>query len=151
MHNLMLLSFFLTKRTGAPQGETLNLMNHYTNNSYYYILSSFRSSGVIGYDALEVGAVPATKSIPNSTSLASHSLGTSSRNTSAKSLTTGICSISRANYLGIATILLRKTSYLRSVNLWVPLTQYQTSPSISASTLNAIQFHFSLYWTFSFM
>lgn len=69
MQNLMLMSF-LMKKIGVPHGEILSLMNPCSKSSYSRVLRSLSSSGTIRYGGLEIGAIPETKSIANSTSLA---------------------------------------------------------------------------------
>ncbi|GAB2281843.1 hypothetical protein Dimus_039499 [Dionaea muscipula] len=64
----MVPSFFLTKSTGAPHGDTLGLMNPFSNSSYNCACSSFSSAGAILYGALEIGFVRGAKSMINSTS-----------------------------------------------------------------------------------
>src|SRR6266487_136197 len=92
MHNLILHSFFLTNNTGAPQGDTLGRINFFSNNSSSCFFNSFNSDVDIRYGAIDIGLVPGTKSILNSTSLSGGTLDTSSENTSKNSLTTGISS-----------------------------------------------------------
>lgn len=86
----MLPSFFLTKRIEAPQGKTLDLMKPCTNSSYNEVLNSMSPSGAIQYGTLEKGTVIGTKSMANFISLAGGNPGTSSRKTTANSLTTRI-------------------------------------------------------------
>ena len=96
MHNRNVPSFFLTNNTGAPHGDVLGRINPLSNMSSSYALSSFNSAGAIRYGAFEIGVVPGTNSIPNSTSRSGDSPTISSGNTSANYDTTGIVLISGA-------------------------------------------------------
>jgi hypothetical protein len=67
MHILNDPSFFLTNKTGAPQGEKLGLMNPLLRSSCNSLEKSFISDGANRYGALATGAAPGTRSIRNST------------------------------------------------------------------------------------
>ena len=85
----MLPSFFLTNNTGAPHGETLGLMNCFSSNSSNYFFNSPNSNADIRYGAIEIGLVPGTKSIANSTSLSGGNSVMSFRKTSGNFCTIG--------------------------------------------------------------
>ncbi|CAH1430888.1 unnamed protein product [Lactuca virosa] len=89
MHIRCELSFFRTKRIRSPHGELLGRMNCLPSSSRSYDDSSYISGGAYRYGALAIGAAPGTRSILNSTCLSGGTLGNSSGNTSANSLTTG--------------------------------------------------------------
>src|SRR3954471_121055 len=93
MHNLWLLSFFSTNKTGAPQDEELGWIKPFCNCSPSFFLSSFNSSTDILYGLFAIGPDPGSKSIRNSTSLSGGILGNSSGNTSGYSLTIGTLSM----------------------------------------------------------
>src|SRR5215216_1272504 len=93
MHNLGLLSFFSTNKTGAPQDEELGWIKPFCNYSPRCFLSSFNSSTDILYGLFVVGPDPGSKSIRNSTSLSGGIPGNSSGNTSGYSLTIGTLSM----------------------------------------------------------
>jgi len=65
----MLPTFFLTNNVGAPHGETLGLINYFSRNSSNCFFNSPNYDADIRYGAIEIGLVPGTKSIANSTSL----------------------------------------------------------------------------------
>ncbi|GKB75248.1 hypothetical protein Tco_0942143 [Tanacetum coccineum] len=67
MHILNDPSFFLTNKTGAPQGEELGLMKPLSEISCSYSDNSFISDGANRYGARATGAAPRIKSIWNST------------------------------------------------------------------------------------
>ncbi|GJR21118.1 hypothetical protein Tco_0969645 [Tanacetum coccineum] len=67
MHILNDPSFFLTNKTGAPQGEELGLMNPLSESSCNCSDNSFILDGANRYGARATGAAPGTKSIWNST------------------------------------------------------------------------------------
>lgn len=50
------LSFFVTRKTGAPQGDALRQMNLLSRSSRNGCFNSFNSIGAIRYNALEIGA-----------------------------------------------------------------------------------------------
>ncbi|BAT93321.1 hypothetical protein VIGAN_07226600 [Vigna angularis var. angularis] len=85
MQSRELPSFFFTKRTGAPQGDTLGLINCLSIRSSICSLSSTNSAGDIRYGWTEMGAAVDTKSIVNSTSRIRGSPGISSGKTSGNS------------------------------------------------------------------
>nr|GFC79694.1 hypothetical protein HannXRQ_Chr14g0442131 [Tanacetum cinerariifolium] len=58
MHIWKDLSFFLTNRTGAPQGEELGLMKPLSVSSCSFSASSFISDGANLYGARATGAAP---------------------------------------------------------------------------------------------
>nr|GFD15024.1 hypothetical protein [Tanacetum cinerariifolium] len=60
-------SFFLTNKTGAPQGEELGLMKPLSESSYSCSDNSFISDGAKRYGARATGAAPRIRSIWNST------------------------------------------------------------------------------------
>src|SRR3954468_17347628 len=93
MHNLWLLSFFSTNKTGAPQDEELGWINPFCNCSPSCFLSSFSSSTDILYGLFAIGPEPGTKSIRNSTCLSGGIPGNSSGNTSGYSHTIGTLSM----------------------------------------------------------
>src|SRR3954462_14399786 len=93
MHNLWLLSFFSTNKTGAPQDEELGWIKPFCNCSQSCFLSSFNSSTDILYGLFAIGPDPGSKSIRNSTSLSGGIPGNSSGNTSRYSLTIGTLSM----------------------------------------------------------
>nr|GFA06228.1 hypothetical protein [Tanacetum cinerariifolium] len=80
-------SFFLTNKTGAPQGEELGLMKPLSESSCSCSDNSIISDGAKRYGARATGAAPGIKSIWNSTSRASGRPGKLSGNTSGKSWT----------------------------------------------------------------
>ncbi|KAJ0715028.1 hypothetical protein HanPI659440_Chr13g0496361 [Helianthus annuus] len=63
----MLPSFFLTNNTGAPQGDTLGLMNPLSSRSWIWDINSCNSDGASRYGAFATGFAPGINSIPNST------------------------------------------------------------------------------------
>ncbi|GKF46119.1 hypothetical protein Tco_0135921 [Tanacetum coccineum] len=89
MHILNDPSFFLTNKTGAPQGEELGLMKPLSESSCSCSDNSFISNGANRYDALATDATPGIKSW-NSTGRAGGRPGKSSGNTSEKSQTIGM-------------------------------------------------------------
>src|SRR3954470_9169923 len=93
MHNLWLLSFFSTNKTGAPQDEELGWIKPFCNCSPSCFLSSFNSSTDILYGLFAIGPDPGSKSIRNSTSLSGGIPDNSSGNTSGYSLTIGTLSM----------------------------------------------------------
>src|SRR3954469_2854876 len=93
MHNLCVLSFFSTDKTGAPQDEELGFINPFCNCSPSCFLSSFNSSTDILYGLFAIGPDPGSKSIRNSTSLSGGIPGNYSGNTSGYSLTIGTLSM----------------------------------------------------------
>ncbi|GKC85825.1 hypothetical protein Tco_1141542 [Tanacetum coccineum] len=84
MHILNDPSFFLTNKTGAPQGEELGLMKPLSESSCSCSDNSFILDGASRYGARAIGAAPGIKSIWNSTNRAGGRLGKSSGNTSGK-------------------------------------------------------------------
>ena len=92
MHNLKKPSFFLTKSTGAPQGDTLGRTKPLSTKSCNCTFNSFNSVGAILYGGIEIGAVPGNKWMANSSSRSGGSQGNSSRKTSGNSCTTGTSS-----------------------------------------------------------
>ncbi|GKF98355.1 hypothetical protein Tco_0297138 [Tanacetum coccineum] len=78
-------SFFLTNKTGAPQGEVLGLTNPLSESSCSFIDSSCISDGANRYGDRATGAAPRTKSNWNSTCRVGGSHGKSSGKTSGKS------------------------------------------------------------------
>ena len=66
MHILIDPSFFFTKSTGAPHGETLGLMKPKSMSSWSCIFNSSNSFGAIRYGAFDTGAAPGSRSIVNS-------------------------------------------------------------------------------------
>ncbi|MFS7962904.1 hypothetical protein Hanom_Chr08g00731961 [Helianthus anomalus] len=56
-------SFFLTNKTGAPQGEKLGRIKPLSNNSCSCVDNSCISDGASLYGALATGAAPGTKSM----------------------------------------------------------------------------------------
>ncbi|GKF67561.1 hypothetical protein Tco_0197240, partial [Tanacetum coccineum] len=87
MHILNDQSFFLTNKTGAPQGEELGLINPLSASSCNCSDNSFISDGANRYGARATGAAPGIKLIWNSTGRARGRPGKSSGNTSRKSQT----------------------------------------------------------------
>ncbi|GKF94029.1 hypothetical protein Tco_0283729, partial [Tanacetum coccineum] len=85
MHILNDPSFFLTNKTGAPQGEELGLMKPLSESSCSCSNNSFISDGSNRYGARATGAAPGIKSIWNSTGRAEGRPGKSSGKTSGKS------------------------------------------------------------------
>ncbi|GJW12782.1 hypothetical protein Tco_1578609 [Tanacetum coccineum] len=67
MHILNDQSFFLTNKTGAPQGEELGLMKPLLESSCSCSDNSFISDGASRYGARATGVAPGIKSIWNST------------------------------------------------------------------------------------
>ena len=92
IHILKVPSFFFTKRTEAPQGDTLGNIYPFFNKSSIYICNSSNSTIPILYGVLDTGATPGTKSIEKSMSLFGGNPGISLK-TSSKSLKTGCYSI----------------------------------------------------------
>ena len=93
MHNRMVPYLFLTKMTGAPQGDTLGQMYFLSINSFSCDFNSLSSKMFIRYRAFELGTAPGTSSIVKSNSLLGGNPGISSGNTSVYSFKTGISSI----------------------------------------------------------
>nr|GFB65611.1 hypothetical protein [Tanacetum cinerariifolium] len=60
-------SFFLTNKTGAPQGEELGLMKPSSESFYSCSDNSFISDEAKRYGAWATGAAPGIRSIWNST------------------------------------------------------------------------------------
>ncbi|GKG26886.1 hypothetical protein Tco_0402589, partial [Tanacetum coccineum] len=89
MHIMNDPSFFLTNKTGAPQGEELGLLNPLSKRSCSCSDNSFISDGANRYGARATGAAPGIKSIWNSTSRVGGRPCKSLGNTSGKSLTIG--------------------------------------------------------------
>nr|GEZ76103.1 reverse transcriptase domain-containing protein [Tanacetum cinerariifolium] len=87
MHILNDPSFFLTNKTGAPQGEELGLMKPLSERSCSCSNNSFISDGANRYGARATRAAPGIKPIWNSTGRAGRRPGKSSGNTSGKSQT----------------------------------------------------------------
>nr|GFB95982.1 hypothetical protein [Tanacetum cinerariifolium] len=87
MHILNEPSFFLTNKTGAPQGEELGLMKPFSKSSYNCSDNSIISDGAKRYGARAIGAAPGIRSIWNSTGRAGGRPGKFSGNTSGKSWT----------------------------------------------------------------
>ncbi|GJR41148.1 hypothetical protein Tco_1216832 [Tanacetum coccineum] len=87
MHILNDPSFFLTNKTGAPQGEELGLMKPLSESSCSCSDNFFISDGANRYGARATGATRGIKLIWNSTSQAGGRPGKSSGNTSEKSRT----------------------------------------------------------------
>nr|GFB62168.1 hypothetical protein [Tanacetum cinerariifolium] len=106
MHILNESSFFLTNKTGAPQGEELGLMKPLSESSCSYSDNSFISDGAKRYGARATGATPRIRSIWNSTGRAGDRPSKFSRNTSGKSWTiaSNISSIGVASAPAIAGI-----------------------------------------------
>ena len=93
MHSRIVLSFFLTKITGAPQGDTLGRIYFLFINSFSCDFSSLSFKIFIRYKAFELGTAPGTSSIVKSNSLLGGNPGISSGNTSVYSFKIGIFSI----------------------------------------------------------
>ncbi|MFS7976240.1 hypothetical protein Hanom_Chr10g00890141 [Helianthus anomalus] len=74
-------SFFLTKRTGAPQGEVLGRIKPFSSNSWSWFDSSRISDGASRYGALATGLAPGMRSIRKSISRLGGNPGRSSGNT----------------------------------------------------------------------
>ncbi|MCI77987.1 hypothetical protein A2U01_0099257, partial [Trifolium medium] len=55
MHKGILPSFFFTKSTGAPQGETLDLTNLFSNNSSNCSFNFSSSAADIRWGAIDIG------------------------------------------------------------------------------------------------
>ncbi|GKC52645.1 hypothetical protein Tco_1075390, partial [Tanacetum coccineum] len=87
MHILNDPSFFLTNKTGTPQGEELGLMKPLSEISYSCSNNSFILDGTNRYGARATGAATGIKSIWNSTGRAGGRPDKSSKNTSRKSQT----------------------------------------------------------------
>nr|GFC35515.1 hypothetical protein [Tanacetum cinerariifolium] len=85
MHILNEPSFFLTNKTGAPQGEELGLMKPLSESSCSCFDNFFISDGAKRYGARATGAAHGIRSIWNSIGRAGGRPGKSSRNTSGKS------------------------------------------------------------------
>ncbi|PHT46598.1 hypothetical protein CQW23_15756 [Capsicum baccatum] len=75
----------LRNRTGAPNGDTLGLMNPLSRKSFNYSFNSLSSAGAILYGGIEMGYVSKRKSISKSISLLGETLRRSSGNTSGNS------------------------------------------------------------------
>jgi len=91
MHSHCLPSFFLTKRTGAPQGEALGQINPLLSNSWICFFSSASPIEAMRYGTLKIGAVPGKTLILNSISRIGGSPGRSSGKKSRNShITSGI-------------------------------------------------------------
>ncbi|GKF67005.1 hypothetical protein Tco_0193522 [Tanacetum coccineum] len=80
-------SFFLTNKTGAPQGEELGLIKPLLDSSCSCSENSFISEGANQYGARATGAAPGIKSIWNSTCRVGGRPDNSLGNTSGKSQT----------------------------------------------------------------
>src|SRR3954469_17078488 len=93
MHILSVPSFFVTNRTGQPHGDELGRMKPLVSKASSWIFNSANSRGAILYGRLEIGAVPGIRSTMNSTHLSGGMPGSSSGQTSGKSRTTGISSM----------------------------------------------------------
>nr|GEZ86878.1 hypothetical protein HannXRQ_Chr14g0442131 [Tanacetum cinerariifolium] len=89
MHILNDPSFFLTNKTGAPQGEELGIMKPLSKSSCSCSDNSFISNGANRYGAQATGAAPGIKSIWNSTGRAGGRPYKSSGNNSEKSRVIG--------------------------------------------------------------
>jgi len=87
--HLLLPSFFFTNNTGAPQGETLCLINPLSEYSCNCFFSSASSMGAIRYGALKIGVVSGMTSIENSRTRSGGNSGRSSGNTSKNSSNAG--------------------------------------------------------------
>ena len=88
MHNHIVPSFFLTKMTGAPQGDTLGRMYFLSINSFSFDFNSLSSKILIRYGAFELGTAPGTSSIVKSNSLLGGNPGIYSEKTSVNSFKT---------------------------------------------------------------
>jgi hypothetical protein len=75
-------SFFLTKIIGAPQGETLGLINPKSSISFNCICNSQSFGVVILYSVLEIGFAPGFSSMEKSSSLLGGNLDNSFGKTS---------------------------------------------------------------------
>ena len=93
MHSRIVPSLFLTKMTGAPQGDTLGRMYFLSINSFNCDFSSLSSKIFIRYGAFELGTAPGTSSIVKSSSLLGGNPRISSGNKSVNYFKTGISSI----------------------------------------------------------
>nr|GFB78997.1 hypothetical protein [Tanacetum cinerariifolium] len=78
-------SFFLTNKTGAPQGEELGLMKPLSESSCSCSDNSFILDGANRYEARATGAAPGIRLIWNSPGRAGGRPGKSSGNTFGKS------------------------------------------------------------------
>lgn len=85
----MLPFFFLTNSIGAPQGDTLGLINLFSNSFSNYFLSFINSDADILYVAMDIGLVLDIKSIANSTSYSGGTIQISLGKTSGNFHTTG--------------------------------------------------------------
>ncbi|MFS7950496.1 hypothetical protein Hanom_Chr07g00583961 [Helianthus anomalus] len=74
-------SFFLMKRTGAPQGEVLGRINPFSSNSWSWLDNSLISDGASRYGALATGLAPGIRSIRKSISRLGGNPGRSSGKT----------------------------------------------------------------------
>nr|GEY27068.1 hypothetical protein [Tanacetum cinerariifolium] len=81
MHILNEPSFFLTNKTGAPQGEELGLIKPLSESSCSCSDNSFISNEAKRYGAWAIGATPRIRSIGNSTGRAGGRPGKFSGNT----------------------------------------------------------------------
>ena len=82
MHNRSVPSFFFTKITSAPQGETLGLTSPKSSNSFNYICNSQSFGAIIQYGVLDIGSAPGFISIVKSSSLSGGNPGNSFGKTS---------------------------------------------------------------------
>jgi len=69
MHNFKVPSFFFVNNTGAPYGETVDLINPFCNNSSNWFFNSLSSVSAILYGAFEMGCTPRINSISKLISL----------------------------------------------------------------------------------
>ena len=83
-------SFFLTNKTGAPQGELLGQINPLSSNSCICIFNSANFEEAVLYRDCDIGMVQRNISIDTSTSLLCGNLGNLSGKTSRNSFTIGI-------------------------------------------------------------
>ncbi|PHT50151.1 hypothetical protein CQW23_09898 [Capsicum baccatum] len=80
-------SFLRTNNTGALHGDILGPMNPFSRKSFNCSFNSHNSAGAILYEVMEIGSVPGSTSIPNSTSRSRGKPRKSSGNTSDNSFT----------------------------------------------------------------
>lgn len=95
MHIRRVYSFFLTNKTGAPQGDTLGRINFLSSNSWSCIFNSVGSGIRNRYGSHETRTTPGIRLIVKSMSLLGGRHGISSGNTYGKLCITGMLSSDR--------------------------------------------------------
>lgn len=99
MHSIKEPSFFFTRSTGVPQGNTLGWIKFLSTKSCYCTFNSLILAGGILYNIIQIGVVPCSKSITNLISQSGGNPDKSSWNISENSFIMGISS-----FLGLMAI-----------------------------------------------